>query len=88
MPQCYIGDDADSRTAAIEHVLRGDNQTADGPANGAMDKRLHTEEPLLQVVPTAVARFSSNFEVHSKTPLPAILASAPSCKPMSLRSAL
>jgi len=38
----------------VSHVRRVDNQTADGLANGAMDKKLHIEEPLLQVVPTAV----------------------------------
>ena len=66
------------QTVAIEHVLRVDNQSADGQANRAMDKRLHTEEPLLLVAPTAVARFSRNFEIRSNIQLPAVLESAPS----------
>ena len=66
------------RTAAIGYVPRGDNQTADEPANGATDKRLQAEVPLTQVSPAAVARFSRNLGVHSNTSLPAILLSAPS----------
>ena len=53
------------RTVAIEHMLRGDNQTAGGLANGTIDKELHTEVPLLQVAPIAIARLSRNFEAHS-----------------------
>ena len=65
------------RKVTVEHVPRDDNQPSDGLANEAMNGKLHIEEPQLQVVPSAVATVSSNFEVCSNSPLPDILEQTP-----------
>ena len=68
------------RKVTVEHVPRDDYQTSDGLANEAMDWKLHIEEPQLQVVPTAVTTVSSDFEVHSNSPLPDTLEQRPKGK--------